>query len=1262
MKTNYTDNTPVENLGLSARATSALQSARILTAGQLRKCTKRILWRTLKVGQKSLMELLAKIKELNDTQQEQQSEPPQREAVRATPHNVETAIDEIDTLSPRTYNLLRLSGIRSVEQIAHLSVQALMEKTGLDEASADDAVSGIQYYLEHQRPMAALSEESKNAAVVPPAGEYPKSAVPVTLPENTKLAAPASAETKEPCQPKQYNSALMPPAASEKRASVSGNISDACISAAECPQTDSTELAKPEIPAEAEIDQCLCRFTAPGASRERILGYVRANDKFFDELEFLAGAKNKLHAMGYWKLSDIIFLTQRDLYRMRSIGATAVNQIQRSIDRYFADNAGRLICFCQGDGGALHEPISSATEMSELTIMLQDPRYHDAILHYVKENDQTFAQMDLPNRAKNQLPKSGMNNLSDIVFLTIDELQQVPNMGPGTAKQIRYAIDRYFLAHGEAIVQACKDVSVQIRPLEPPNVSSIRILLKFACWREKILQYVRANDKTLEAMELGTRARKQLQKNGYDKLSDICFLTESDFMKLPAMGTATVQQIKEQIDSYFQEHETWIKEFCTGDSNVLYGPSTARALVLKCFRGLAFQGLRYAELLEDMPVDMPPQRLNETLGKLLTEQELEYVDGRFYRVHWKFSGCLAQCNRLKPRSRACVQKRLDGSTLQNIADEYSLTRERVRQIVDSALLQLREWYAAQTGMEQFDEDYYQYLYETYAFDLNDAVEWLGLPSYIRQYFDLCDLEQGKAELYGAVEDVDHLDAGLRLKIKVYLQRDRLLIDGQWIDKTRAALEPVVVRKFCREDTSFDEFAERFNQFLEQQGFAFDPELFYIPEVIHSRVNRFSSARFVLWKSGRSFRYYDIDSQDYTELLETLNLGAYENTGLSTLKFIEEYPEVMKKYDIRDQYELHNLLRKIVPKGSYNNFHCEKMPDIAFGTFNRTQVFRELLYENAPIRITDLAALIHQEFGFEPGGVMANYLREFSDYNHMGVLIVQQPEMPEEHRNILKAALTKDFYFYDELRRIYHRLFPDADLNEINPLNIKRMGMIPFSHYALQHYDSLSEYFEYMLTKEDFTDLSEYRKRYGYVQMFYQTLYALKRGRIVIEYEPNKLLHFRRLEQNGISRQDLAAFCEEVWNYAAEDVCFTIASLRKVGFYSKLFDLGFSDWFYANLLLTDSRFGYGHFLKNLVFCKGALGVSMQAFLVFCVQSHGSIAVYDLIHELNVQYACISNDRYDLIDKLRGTQVYYDEILDRLYANAALYEHELDEMGD
>ena len=1262
MKTHYMDDTPVEDLGLSAHVTTELQFARILTAGQLRRCTKRMLWRTLKIGQKSLMELLAKIKELNEAQQKQQNEPSQQEMDRAEPRCTETAIDELDTISPRTYNLLRLSGIRSVEQIAHLSVQTLMEQTGLDGASAEAVVSSVQYYLEHQRPLPVLPEEAENAQTVLLPGKDLKPAVYETKPEDAGCRRTAPAETKGSDQPEQHAVVLEEPACPEGKNPISRHISGVSMQTAGAPQPDPAEAAKTELSAEAEIDRCLCRFTAPGASREHILEYVRANDKSFDELEFLGGAEKKLHAAGYWKLSDIIFLTQRDLYNIRAIGATAVNQMQRSIDRYFADHTDRLNRFCQGEAGALHAPAPDAEEMSELASMLQDPWYHDAILWYVKENDQTFEQMDLPNRAKNQLPKNGMNVLSDIIFLTMDELQQVPNMGIGTVKQIRYAIDRYFMTHGKAIVQVCKDVPAPNRQLEPQDGSSVQTLLKSICWREKILQYVRANDKDLEAMELGTRARKQLQKKGYGKLSDICFLTERDFLKLPAMGMTTVRQIREQIDSYFQEHETRIKEFCAGDGNALYSSSTVCVLVLQCFSGTAFQGLRYAQLLEDMPTDMPPQKLNEALGNLLAKRELEYVDGMFYRVYWGISQCIACCTRLEERDRACLQKRLNGLTLQAIAEEYDLTRERVRQIVETSLSRLKKWYTAHTGMEQFDEDYYRYLYETYAFDMDDAVQWMGLPPCIHRYFDLCELEQGEKDLYSAVEDAGHLDVGLRLKIKAYLQRGRLFIDGQWVDKTRAALEPVVAQKFCMEDTSFAEFAERFNQFLTQQGLAFDPELFYVPEVIRSRLNRFSSARFVLWKTGRRFRYYDIDAQDYTELLETLNLGAYENIRLSTLKFIKEYPETMKKYDIRDQYELHNLLRKIVPNGSYHNFHCEKMPDISFGIFDRTQAFRELLYENAPIRVGDFAALIHQEFGFESENIMANYLREFSEYNHMGVLIVQQPEMPEARRNRMKAALTKDFYFYDELRCIYHKLFPDADPDEINPMNIKRMGLLPLSHYALQHYDSLSEYFEHLLTKEDFTDLSEYRKRYGYVQMFNQTLYALKRECIVIEYEPNKLLHFRRLEQNGISRQELAAFCEDVWNYAAEGTYFTIASLRKAGFFSKLFDLGFSDWFYANLLLTDSRFGYGRFLNNLIFCKDASGVSMQAFLVFCVQSYGSIAVYDLIHELNAQYACISNDRYDLIDKLRGTQVYYDEILDRLYASAALYEHELNEMGD
>ena len=46
-------------------------------------------------------------------------------------------------------------------------------------------------------------------------------------------------------------------------------------------------------------------------------------------------------------------------------------------------------------------------------------------------------------------------------------------------------------------------------------------------------------------------------------------------------------------------------------------------------------------------------------------------------------------------------------------------------------------------------------------------------------------------------------------------------------------------------------------------------------------------------------------------------------------------------------------------------------------------------------------------------------------------------------------------------------------------------------------------------------------------------------------------------------------------------------------------------------------------------------------------------------LNRTYGCQVDDRSDLIYKLRGGEVYYDQIQDRLYANSDLFYRELEE---
>ena len=128
------------------------------------------------------------------------------------------------------------------------------------------------------------------------------------------------------------------------------------------------------------------------------------------------------------------------------------------------------------------------------------------------------------------------------------------------------------------------------------------------------------------------------------------------------------------------------------------------------------------------------------------------------------------------------------------------------------------------------------------------------------------------------------------------------------------------------------------------------------------------------------------------------MDAYENTEMSTLKFMEDYPELMDRYDIRDHYELHNLLKKIVVAGSYHNFHCGRMPTIRFGHMDRREAFIELLQNHSPISRDDFIELIHHEFGYEKATIGWTYLSIMDEYYHMGEYRFDHKVMPENRRS------------------------------------------------------------------------------------------------------------------------------------------------------------------------------------------------------------------------------------------------------------------------
>lgn len=861
----------------------------------------------------------------------------------------------------------------------------------------------------------------------------------------------------------------------------------------------------------------------------------------------------------------------------------------------------------------------------------------------------------LSAKAYNLLILNECEYLWQLAFRTKEDLQTIPRMDIASASEIARWTDAYLRENAGRIHAECCSTGETA-----PTLDEMRFQ---PAYRESILEFVLKNDVSVDSMSISSRPKNQLQKNGFHKLSDIIFITAEELTQLPSMGKGSVDQIQEAIQDYLKIHEQRILAFCNGDVSVLWDDTAIGKKVLRLYQNEPFVGFSLQEMTEklEIPAAVSQNQIKKVVGKLLADKKLEYVDFRCYRLYGKFDEFLVQCDAIDDRSKRILQLRLQGSTLEEIGQEYDVTRERVRQIIKKKAGDVRNRYAMITGDRWFDEDYYWYFYENYAFDRREASTWMGIPETVWAYLDMMDVKQGKNDLESALDDSENLEIGLRLKVKNYLNRNKIFVDGIWVEKKRGELERIVARKFCQEEIPFDTFAEVFNSFLEKEEIPYNENLYYTETVIRTRRNSLTDARFILWKQNEMLRYYDIDSRDYTELLETLKLDTYENVEYSAMKFMREYPQLMEKYDIRDQYELHNLLRKIIPEGSFHEFRCSRTPIIRFGTFDRESAMLDILVANAPISLQDLCRLVEQEYGYEFATIVQTLLPPLRSYYHEGMYTIDQVVMPTGRREALQKLLTESFYYLDEIRAIFRKNFADADPEEINPYNLKSMGFIVLSRYVIQHYPSLEAYCKELLTREDIVNLKPYRQRLTYVQVFSVTLTELKRSLDVIEFEPGQLLNFRKLDRAGITKEDLRKFCDAVHEFVPDGTYFCAQSLKEDGFESDLYDLGFTDWFYANLLLSDERFSNTHVFGNIILYKGNADITIQSFLVDRICDHGWIDAYDLMTELEEVFACRLNDKGDIVYRLNNTAVYHDKILDRLYANADLYYRDLEEGG-
>lgn len=925
------------------------------------------------------------------------------------------------------------------------------------------------------------------------------------------------------------------------------------------------------------------------------------------------------------------------------------------------------------------KPIKAATrkplpldEMENIILAEEYDAEDDFIVHtatgIIIPND-SIEKLNLSVRAYNCLMRGKRETISDLVGLSCGDLMIIRNMGKLSANEVKEKLEEYLAAQMKQ-----DDLPIKMEEVVPQNsdeernLSEIQLIPdeRFSRMNPDIPvlapEYFVSNtiivhketgklvqDASIDALGLSVRAYNCLMRGRFATISSLVGLPFSELLGIKNMGIQSANEVQEKLEQYLNEASSSL-ELKPGAGQAQFAPvrkAVTAADVLRCFEDVPFLALSFdnmfASILDTSP-DAREDEVWEVIANLVVANKLTCVDDKtksYQRVYPSFWAKLEEQNpddEREERLLYVLRMRAEGKSLEEVGQTMGITRERVRQIEKKA-------YDKITKKETvfFAEDKYAHLFSEYSLDKNFFLKYLEETEQTWHYLNL-RYTKGNKDLELAKED-EALPVRVRRAVESYVLRDYMQIDGEYVKMQRSDLEDYVLKHYCKETVTLEEFFALYNNFLQEHGIT-DEALQATGSVRATRSNRLSDSTKLLWKQNRKLRYYDIDNGEYTELLETLNLGQYKDVEISTLKFMEEFPKLMQQYDLRDEYEVHNLLKKIHAEKGNPTLVFNRMPHLQFGTFDRDAAVKEIMFALAPVSQDDLAEMIYLEYGARLETVKANWLTCVAEYYHQGMYTVDCAVMPEEQVALLKEALTEDFYYFTELRAIYTKLIPNGDVSLLSPYNLKKMGFLVGTSYVIQHYPTAEAYFRHLLLNEDVVNIRGISDRYGSLTTYSAYLNELKRELEIIEFEPYQYINIRRLEKLGYDKKRLRKYGDRVWSYLTEENFFTIQSLRNMGFEDELDGLGFEDTFYTSLLKWDDRFSYQRFGNGVLFSADGKPFDIQDFLVELIQKARAIDVDDFLEELKERYGIVC-DRWKALEKIKGSSVHYDSIMQRIY---------------
>lgn len=633
-----------------------------------------------------------------------------------------------------------------------------------------------------------------------------------------------------------------------------------------------------------------------------------------------------------------------------------------------------------------------------------------------------------------------------------------------------------------------------------------------------------------------------------------------------------------------------------------------------------------------------PDLLGEKLIELLDKKILKKKDEKYSLIKPRLCKELEKINK-ENNHYNMVLKKLNGLTLESIGNEYNVTRERIRQIIQKELKKLNI---------TREEEKYTEIFETYNFDCELFCEFYNEEQIVYYYLK----EKCNSGIKEPVDMIDELNL-TRNQLSILKRKYNLInYNGEYIVIKRNNILSAIIKKFNKL-VEYSDIINEYNRLIQTYNLSLEILTEDDFRNIDSILERMPC---ILCSAGRYYRYYDIDVLEASDIGELKEMLRVEPGDYSSEYFYNNNKQIMKKFDIRSEYELHNLLRKIIGD-SEKEVVFSRMPDIFINCNDKFAFIEDLIHELSPINIDEFAEYVYQNYGHKINTFKALLMSYFNKYITNGVIMSDCAEFDEQQLSIIKEHLIEDVYSISTIKELLTELFDVEDFRLLNNLNMQKVGYKLRGNYIMKStISNLEGYMKDYINNNDYYEIKPEYKKIGstFSSYLYKFIYNLD----LFKIDDEKYITIKKLNELGITKDDINIFISEIEKVINENEFFNLYSLDKDNFLSNLKKHNFPDCFYETIISAINDVKTFSLKNNVMFIKTEEQVTRKKFI-------NSFIVKDKTYIKEIKDAIFKKYNINLyeyyIKEFINTKKYYlDNSIDCVYLNRDLYEEDINDI--